>query len=248
MGEFDGQTAVITGGGAGIGYAIAAELAHGGARVVLISRDREHLEAAAEDLCGAGLEAIALAGDVTDPDLLSRLEGVAPEVDILVNNAAVFASYGPLEDVPLPEIDAVLAVDLRAYLILARHVLPGMKRRGFGRIVNIGSLAGSIGAGGQIAYATAKSALWGLTRSIAAECGRKGITCNLIEPGLISSERALAKIAPEIRDHLIRAAPLRRPGTVEEIAYAAAFLASRKASFITGVTLPVGGGMGLGIG
>jgi 3-oxoacyl-[acyl-carrier protein] reductase len=245
--EFAGQTAVVTGGGSGIGRGIAHELARRGARVVLISRDSERLESVARALQAAGHEAQALVGDIADPALLTRLASVAPEVDVLVNSAAVFASYGDVDEVPLDEIDHVFSVDLRAALMLVRHVLPGMKARGYGRIVNIGSIAATLGASGQVAYASAKAALVGMTRSIAAECSRRGVTCNLIEPGLIASERALAKIDPQIRDCLVRATPLGRPGTVEEVAHAACFLASRRAAFITGATLPVTGGLGLGV-
>lgn len=246
MGEQSGRTAVVTGGRTGIGRAVARELARAGVRVISIARDAELLERSVAELRTEGLDVVALAGDVTDPSLLLRLDALAPVVDILVNNAAVFASYGDLDAVPLEELDAVLAVDLRACLILARHVLPGMKARRFGRIVQIGSAAATLGAAGQVAYSTAKAALGGMTRSLAAECSRRGVTCNLIEPGLIESERALARIAPEIRACLVRATPMRRPGTVEEVAYAVAFLASNHASFITGATLPVSGGLGLG--
>ena len=247
MRDFDGKTALITGGGTGIGRAIAEELAREGAAVVLVGRSSEPLETAVAGLQAAGCNARSLAGDVTDPELLPRLEATAPRIDILVNNAAAFASYGPLDEVPLAEIDQVLAVDLRAALLLIRYVLPGMKRRGYGRIITIGSVAGTLGAAGQVAYATAKSGLQGLTRSVAAECSRGGITCNLIEPGRISSRRAIEKIPTETRDSLVRATPLGRAGTVEEIAYAAAFLASGRAAFITGATLPVSGGIGLGL-
>jgi len=247
MGEQVGRTAVVTGGRTGIGRGVARELARAGARVVSIARDAALLERAVVELRAAGLDVVGLAGDVTDPSLLPRLDALAPEVDVLVNNAAVFATYGDLDAVPLEELDAVLAVDLRACLILARHVLPGMKARRFGRIVQIGAVAATVGAAGQVAYATAKAALGGMTRSLAAECSRRGVTCNLIEPGLIESERAVTRIAPEIRDCLVRATPMRRPGTVEEVAYAVAFLASERASFITGATLPVAGGLGLGV-
>lgn len=245
--ELAGQAAVITGGGSGIGRGVARELAQRGARVVLVSRDSERLESAANELLAAGHDAVALVGDIADPALLARLGSEAPKVDILVNSAAVFATYGDVDEVPLDEIDHVFAVDLRAALMLVRHVLPGMKERRYGRIVNIGSIAASLGAAGQVAYASAKAALAGMTRSVAAECSRRGVTCNLIEPGLIASERALAKIDPEIRDCLVRATPLGRAGTVEEVAHAACFLASKRAAFITGATLPVTGGLGLGV-
>ncbi len=246
MGELDGLTAVITGGGSGIGRGAGVELARRGARVVLVSRTRDRLESAAESLRTEGLNVHALVGDISDPALHVQLDGATSRVDILINSAAVYAPYGPVDEVPLDEIDHVLAVDLRAALLLIRHVLPGMKSRKYGRIINIGSVAGRLGAAGQVAYSTAKAALEGLTRSVAAESSRQGITCNMVEPGLVASERALTAITPEVRANLVRATPVGRPGTVEEIVYAVAFLASPRAAFITGAVLPVTGGLGLG--
>lgn len=245
--EFRGRTAVVTGGGSGIGRAVAYELARRGARVVIVSRDAERLGASAEAMRADGLDVAALTGDIADPALLTRLAELAPQVDVLVNNAAIFASYDDVDRVPLDEIDHVFAVNVRAALLLARHVLPGMKQRGFGRIVSIGSVAATLGAAGQVAYSASKAALEGMTRSLAAECSRRGVTCNLIEPGLIASDRAMQNIDVETRDALVRATPLGRPGTVEEVAFAACFLASERASFITGATLPVSGGIGLGV-
>jgi 3-oxoacyl-[acyl-carrier protein] reductase len=245
--DFEGQIAVVTGGGSGIGHGVARELARRGASVVIISRDGERLQEAAKAMCAEGLDVRTLAGDIADPALLTHLAETTPEVDILINNAAVFASYGDVEDVPLDEIDRVFAVDVRAALLLVRHVLPSMKQRGYGRIINISSVAASLGAAQQVAYSAAKAALEGMTRALAAECSRRGITCNAIAPGLIASERAMRSIDPEIRDCLVRATPIGRPGTVDEVAYAACFLASKRAAFITGVCLSVTGGMGLGV-
>lgn len=245
MGELAGKTAVITGGATGIGAAVAHELAIRGARVILTSRREERLRAAAEELLAEGLRAEILVGDVQSDQLLEDLRRLAPDIDILVNNAAVFATYAPVEDVPLSEIDAVLEIDLRAVLRLIRHVLPNMKQRGFGRVINIGSVAGSLGAAGQVAYSTAKSALEGLTRSVALESARQGVTCNLVEPGLVQTERVLEKIDPEIRQRLIDATPLGRAGKPDEIAHAVAYLASEAAACVTGAVLPVDGGIRL---
>ena len=122
-----------------------------------------------------------------------------------------------------------------------------MTERGFGRIIQIGSMAGSLGAAGQVAYASAKSGLVGLTTSIAVETGRRGITSNLLELGLVCTERTESEIPQEIRAHLTRNTPLGRPGTPEEVAAVAAFLATPAAAYITGAVIPVSGGLGLGL-
>ncbi|MAF64856.1 MAG: hypothetical protein CMJ84_04260 [Planctomycetes bacterium] len=247
MRELDGKTAVITGAGRGIGRAIAAELARGGARVVIVSRTTEQLADAVETLSGAGLDVVALEADIDGVDWLEALDRVAPEIDILVNNAAAFASYRPVETVDPAEIDRVLTTCVRSALLLIRHVLPGMKARGFGRIVNVGSVAASLGATGQVAYSTAKAGLVGMTRSVAIESARSGVTCNLLELGLIETERVAEVISPEVQEHFKHNTPVGRAGSVDEVAHAAAFLASPRAAYVTGATIPVCGGLGLGM-
>ncbi|HJO26955.1 MAG TPA: SDR family NAD(P)-dependent oxidoreductase [Planctomycetota bacterium] len=247
MSELSGRTAVITGAARGIGLAIARALGQGGARVVLVSRDGAALAQAAEALAAEDIQALPLAADINDEGWLTELDELAPQVDVLVNNAAAFATYGRLPDVELDEVDQVLQTCLRSALRLARHVLPGMTERGFGRIIQIGSMAGSLGAAGQVAYASAKSGLVGLTTSIAVETGRRGITSNLLELGLVCTERTESEIPQEIRAHLTRNTPLGRPGTPEEVAAVAAFLATPAAAYITGAVIPVSGGLGLGL-
>lgn len=240
-----GRTALVTGGGTGIGAAVARELSARGARVVLVGRHAERLEAVAASLREAGGDARALPGDVRDAALLAAVDDACERVDVLVCNAAVFATYGPLEDVAADEIADVLEVDLAAAVRLTRHVLGGMKARGWGRIVSLGSVAGSLGAANQVAYSTAKAGLEGMTRAVAVEAARFGVTCNLVEPALVDTDRAVAKISDEIRASLTRATPAGRAGTPEEVAHAVAFLASDGAAAITGATLPLDGGIGL---
>lgn len=243
--ELVGKTAVVTGAGTGIGAAIATELAKRGAKLILVARDLQRLESVALELRERGSEAQALAGDIRSESFLAELLQAAGRVDILVNNAAVFATYGPLEEVSRSEIQAVLDVDLVAALYLTQMALPGMKAAGWGRIIHIGSVAGSLGAVGQVAYSTAKAGLVGLTRSVAAETGRFGITCNLVEPGLVETKRTLEKIDPTVRAQLTAATPMGRAGTPQEVAATVAFLASPATAAITGATLPVDGGVGL---
>lgn len=247
MGELSGRTAVITGAGRGIGRAVALELARAGAEVVVLARGADGLAETVRRVDELGGAARMLVADISRTDFLGELREVAPRVDVLVNNAAAFATYGFVEGVPEEEIDRVLAVGLRAALGLVRYALPGMKERGFGRIVNIGSVAGSLGAAGQVAYSTAKAGLVGLTRAVAAETSRKGVTSNLLELGLVATERVEEAIDPAIRDLLVRNTPVGRPGTAEEVARAVAFLASPAAGYISGAVLPVSGGLGVGL-
>jgi NAD(P)-dependent dehydrogenase (short-subunit alcohol dehydrogenase family) len=162
--ELEGKTALVTGAGTGIGAAIAVELAARGAKLILVARDMQRLETVATSIRERGFEAQALAGDIRSESFLAGLLEAAGRVDILVNNAAVFASYGPLEEVSRDEIQAVLDVDLVAALYLTQMALPGMKAAGWGRIIHLGSVAGSLGAVGQVAYSTAKAGLVGLWR------------------------------------------------------------------------------------
>lgn len=195
----------------------------------------------------AGSDALALVGDLREAGWLERLDRAAPAVDIVVHNAAAFATYAPLEQVPEQQIVMLLDVIVRVPLSISAHVVAGMKQRGFGRIVSIGTIAATHGAHGQVAYAAAKSALYGFTRSLAAESARYGVTCNLVEPGLITTERIAESVAPQFQRGILRNTALERPGRPEDIAAAVAFLCSPRAANITGAVLPSTGGFGLGL-
>ena len=245
--EHKGRTAVITGAARGVGAATARALSAEGARVILVARSAAALEELAEELRAAGGEAVALAADITSSDWLASLDSLAPEVDLLVNSAASFASYAPLEEVSEEELRAVYEVGVAGALRITRHVIGGMKTRGFGRIVNIGSVVASLGAGGQVAYATAKAALVGMTRAVAVEGGRSGVTANLLELGLVETERVEARIDPIIQQRLIDNTAVGRSANVDEIARVIAFLCSSESGYLTGTVIPVSGGLGLGL-
>jgi NAD(P)-dependent dehydrogenase (short-subunit alcohol dehydrogenase family) len=245
--ELEGKRALVTGAGTGIGRAIALELASMGARVYAIGRDPARLSATCDAIAKTGGSGEAIASDITTAAGMRALEKPLSEVDVLVNNAAAFAPYGLLEEIGDADIRRVHETIVIAPMQLCAAALPGMKERKFGRIVNIGSIAAALGAQRQVAYASAKSALYGLTRSVALEGAPFGVTCNLLDLGLFVTERVDETIPIEIRRSMIASTPMRRSGTVEEAAAAVAFLASPRSGFITGAVIPVTGGLELGL-
>jgi NAD(P)-dependent dehydrogenase (short-subunit alcohol dehydrogenase family) len=245
--ELEGKRALVTGAGTGIGRAIALELASLGAHVHAIGRDPARLASTCDAIAKAGGSGEAIAADITTEVGMRALEKAASATDVLVNNAAAFAPYGALEEIRDADVRRVHETIVMAPMRLCAAVLPGMKRRKFGRIVNIGSIAAATGSERQAPYTTAKSALYGLTRTVALEGARFGVTCNLLDFGLFMTERVEETIPAEITRAIIASTPMRRPGTVEEAAAAVAFLASARAGFITGAVIPVTGGLELGL-
>jgi 3-oxoacyl-[acyl-carrier protein] reductase len=241
------RTAVVTGAGTGIGSASDVELADLGVRTVLVGRTRDKLERTAKQIEANGGQADVLVADVRDPRCLLALDETAPAVDVLVNNAAMYAKFAVTERIPDDDYTQVYATVVDGARRLIQHALPGMKERGFGRIVNIGSPVSELGGSGQAAYATAKAALVGLTRTVAIEGARFGVTANLVQPGLIDTDRVIKAVDPGVRDRILGGLPARRQGTPEEVAHAVAFLASERAGYVTGTVLPVSGGLGLGV-
>ncbi len=235
-----GKTALVTGGGRGIGRAIALKLAQEGARVMVLGRSTERIEETCALIRGEGGEAIALTADLADPASLISLP--LAEVDVLVHNAAKFSPRLRLERIDPLEWEASIQVNLLAVTRLSAGVIGGMKRRKWGRIVFVGSLLAWGGGRGQSVYATLKAAQEGLARSIALEYGPFGVTANVVAPGFIETERFRESVSAEFKEQHADSAALKRLGRPEEIASAVAFLASEPAAFITGTTLPVGGG------
>lgn len=238
--SFAGRRAFVTGGASGIGAAVAARLAAGGAEVVIGDLD---LEAGQQHAKAIGGRAVEL--DVTDPaSARAAIEG-AGTLDMLVNNAGVHDPGVWFTDVTPERWRRILAVNLEGVFACTQAALPTMQRAGYGRIVNIASEAGRFGAKTNAVYAATKGGVIAFTQSIARENARHGITANAIAPGPIDTPM-LREMDPRAIEILTAGTQLRRLGTPEEVAAAVAFLASPEASYITGETLGVSGGMALG--
>lgn len=240
-----GRTAFITGAGGGIGAAIARALAREGVRVGLVDIAPERAGEQAEALVRDGFEAIGLGADVTDAGAVgAAVEAVGRRfgpVDILINNAG-FTRDSRIVNMDEAAWDAVIDVILKGAYLCTRAAIPAMIERRWGRIVNISSRA-YLGNPGQANYSAAKAGIIGFTRAMALEHGRHSITVNAVAPGIIDTAavRALAHYE-KVRDNAVRSLPLPRLGEVEDVADTAAFLASERASYITGDVLHVSGG------
>lgn len=253
-----GQVAVVTGGGRGIGRAIALRFAAEGAALLVASRTAEEVERVANEIQHAGGRAIWLAADVSRESDCERIVRAAREklggLHILVNNAGIYGPVKPVEEITPQEWDDVLAVHLRGPFLLTRLVLTEMYAQGSGAILNISSVAAKAAFGWGSPYATAKAGMLGFTRSTAAEAARRGVRVNALCPGPVPETRMskelgreLAKRAgrdpKEIFAQFVDGILQGRPQTADEVAAAALFLVSNQASAITGQALNVDGGM-----
>ena len=239
------HVALVTGSSRGIGRAIAVELAREGWAVCINYLERrEAAEALAAELRAEGLEAAALQADVADRKAVEAMVRTAEAdlgpVDLLVNNAGI-SRQGLFQDTDDGTWDRMLGVNLTGARNACMAVLPHMISQKRGNIVNISSIWGLRGASCEVAYACTKAAIVGLTRSLALELAPSGIRVNAVAPGCIETDMVKV-LGRETRNMLVEETPLRRLGTPEDIAHAVAFLASEKASFITGQVLTADGG------
>jgi NAD(P)-dependent dehydrogenase (short-subunit alcohol dehydrogenase family) len=239
-----GRTALVTGASRGIGAATARALDRAGARVALVSRDLDALTIVASELQHDPVILVAdLANAQAATDVAARALSEMGHVDVLVNNAAVAARLAT-EDLKADLIDSLLAVNVRAPLLLISALIPSMQQRGAGSIINLSSISSLLGTPRRSAYAASKGALDAATRSLAMELGPLGIRVNAVAPGVVDTalwekNKAVAGVVESVE----ALTPLRRWATPEDIADVIVFLASDSARFVTGETIAVDGGM-----
>jgi len=249
------RVAAVTGGGRGIGRAIALAFARGGVSVALLARSQPRLAQVAAEIAGAGGRAHPIACDVTSKsavdEAFAEAASVLGPIDILVNSAGV-ADSAPFTRLDETQWDRTIAVNLKGTFLCTRAAIGGMVARGTGRVINIASVAGRIGVPYTAAYCASKHGVLGLTRSVAIEVARTGVTVNAICPGFVNTDMtsdAVARIArttgrtePQAREALEAMNPQRRLVQPEEVAAVAVFLISDAAAGITGQAIDVDGG------
>jgi 3-oxoacyl-[acyl-carrier protein] reductase len=237
--SLEGRTALVTGGSRGIGRAIAAELADGGAQVVIGYRSgAEEAKEVAGEIGGRAVQA-----DVSNPEDAKRLVAEAGEVDILVNNAGVTRD-GLLARMSDEDWHTVLDTNLGGTFNTCRAVTRGMMKRRAGAIVNVSSVVGVHGNPGQTNYSASKAGIIGFTKALARELGSRGVRANVVAPGYIST-RLTNELPEELQQAMLANTPLGRLGDPEDVAGAVRFLCSDAAAFVTGEVLLVDGGLGM---
>jgi NAD(P)-dependent dehydrogenase (short-subunit alcohol dehydrogenase family) len=236
--SLEGQRALVTGATSGIGRAVALQLARDGAEVLVHGRDASRGAGTVQEITAAGGKASFIAADLGDAADVQWLASEVGDVDILINNAGI-SRFGPTAEFDVAEFDRMFASNVRAPFVLVAAIAPGMAARGHGSIVSLSSMAGGVGLVGGAAYGATKASLEAMTRAWAAEYSASGVRVNAIAPGPVYTP---APSGREFITALGETTPMHRASEPEEIAEVIAFLASPRASYITGATVAADGG------
>jgi 3-oxoacyl-[acyl-carrier protein] reductase len=248
--SLEGKVAMVTGGSQGLGKIHCLSLARAGCDVVVIGRSHmAEAEEIVEEIKAMGRKALAVAMDVANivevEAAVSKIEKALGPIDILVNNAATgIVRAATIAKMKVEDWVKDLSVNLSGPFHTIKCCLPGMLERGWGRIINISSITGTMGGAGQCSYAATKAGLIGLTKTVALEGARGGVTCNAIVLGVFDGG-AFYDVAPEFRERIVKRMALRRPGDPQELSNVVVFLASEESSYITGEAIEVSGGASL---
>lgn len=242
----EGKIAIVTGASRGIGRQIALTLASYGANIVVNYRgSEESATKVVKEIEAMGREVLLYQGNVADMDAMKEMVKETTKkfgrIDILVNNAGI-TKDNLLMAMKEEEFDQVLDVNLKGSFICMKQVIRTMMKQRYGRIINLSSVSGRMGNAGQVNYSASKAGVIGMTKSLAREVGSRGITVNAVAPGFIDTDMT-AVLKDDVKEAIMAGIPLKREGKPEDIAEAVAFLASDKASYITGQVLSVDGGM-----
>jgi 3-oxoacyl-[acyl-carrier protein] reductase len=248
MAGVEGRIALVTGASQGIGRACAVELAKSGAKVALCARNEEKLQQLADEINAAGGEAVAFKLDVGKEDEIKAVVKAViakfGKLEILVNNAGITRDQLVMR-MKRVDWDDVISTNLTAPFLLIQAAISPMLKQRWGRIINITSIFGQIGQGGQANYSSSKAGLIGLTMAVAREVGSRSITVNAVSPGFI--ETAMTEVLPaELKETILKSIPLGRAGSDLDVAHAVKYLASEEAGYVTGHVLNVNGGILMG--
>ena len=251
MKRFDGKTALVTGGGSGIGYCVSTRLASEGAYVIIVDIDQVGANSTLEKIISNGGAGAVLVCDISNRSQVTRVTKDIPDecdIDILINNAGI-AHEGNIENTTEADFDRIYNVNVKGIFNVLSVIIPLMKQRRKGVIVNMASVASSVGIADRFAYSMSKGAVMSMTYSIAKDYIDYGIRCNCVAPSRVHTpfvDNFIAKNYPdnaeEMFDKLSKSQPIGRMGTPEEVASAVAYLCSEEAAFITGANFPVDGG------